>query len=101
MAATPRGHIERLPSGSYRVHVYGGTDPVTGKPRRIRVTGPDDATAAAALDRLLGEVDEERFPNRDAQALPALRPQRGRNAATRPAEPVHLWGAVREDRTPP
>ena len=30
MAATTRGHIERLPSGSYRVHVYGGTDPVTG-----------------------------------------------------------------------
>jgi len=31
MAATTRGHIEQLPSGSYRVHVYGGTDPVTGK----------------------------------------------------------------------
>jgi hypothetical protein len=49
MAATPRGHIEQLPSGSFRVHVYAGTDPVTGKPRRIRETCPDDATAAATL----------------------------------------------------
>lgn len=25
--ATTRGHIEQLPSGSFRVHVYAGTDP--------------------------------------------------------------------------
>jgi hypothetical protein len=25
------GHIERLPSGSYRVHVYAGTGPLTGR----------------------------------------------------------------------
>jgi len=72
MAAATRGHLERLPSGSYRVHAYGGTDPVTGKPRRIRVTCSDDATAAATLGRLLGEVDEERFPNRDATLGHAL-----------------------------
>ena len=28
MATTARGHIEQLPSGSFRVHVYAGTDPV-------------------------------------------------------------------------
>ena len=72
MAATPRGHIEQLPSGSFRVHVYGGTNPVTGKPRRIRVTCPDDATAAATLGRLLAEVDQERFPDRDATLGHAL-----------------------------
>jgi hypothetical protein len=27
MATAARGHIERLPSGSFRVHVYAGTDP--------------------------------------------------------------------------
>jgi hypothetical protein len=27
MATTARGHIEQLPSGSFRVHVYAGTDP--------------------------------------------------------------------------
>ena len=40
MANTARGHIERLPSGSFRVHVYAGTDPVTGRPRRLRETCP-------------------------------------------------------------
>lgn len=72
MAATTRGHIERLPSGWYRVHFYGGTDPVTGKPRRIKVTCPDDATAAATLGRLLAQVDQERFPDRDATLGHAL-----------------------------
>jgi hypothetical protein len=42
------------------VHVYAGTDPVTGKPRRIRETCPDDAAAATTLGRLLAEVDQER-----------------------------------------
>ena len=45
MANTARGHIEQLPSGSFRVHVYAGTDPVTGRQRRLRETCPDDATA--------------------------------------------------------
>jgi len=40
MAATARGHIEELPSGSFRVHVYAGTDPVTGKRRRIKPMKP-------------------------------------------------------------
>jgi hypothetical protein len=34
-ATTARSRIEQLPSGSFRVHVYAGTDPVTGKPRRL------------------------------------------------------------------
>ena len=52
MATTARGHIEQLPSGSFRVHVYAGTDPVTGKPR-LKQTCPDEASTAAALGRLL------------------------------------------------
>jgi len=66
MANTARGHIEQLPSGSFRVHVYAGTDPVTGRPRRLRETCPDDATAAATLGRLLNEADGGRFPDRAA-----------------------------------
>ena len=49
MANTVRGHIEQLPSGSFRVHVYAGTDPVTGRPRRLKETCPDEATAAAGI----------------------------------------------------
>jgi integrase len=62
MATTGRGHIEKLPSGPYRVHVYAGTDPVTGKPRRLKQTCPDEASAVAALGQLLGQADGDRFP---------------------------------------
>jgi hypothetical protein len=53
MVATQRGHIERLPSGSYRVHVYAGIDPVTHKPRRLKQTCPDEPSAVIALGTLL------------------------------------------------
>ena len=72
MATTARGHIEQLPSGSFRVNVYAGTDPVTGKPRRLRQTCPDEASAAAALGRLLAEADGDRFPDRHATLGQAL-----------------------------
>ena len=72
MANTVRGHIEQLASGSFRVHVYAGTDPVTRKPRRLRETCPDEAAAAAALGRLLNEADGGRFPNRAATLSQAL-----------------------------
>jgi len=54
------------------VHVYAGTDPVTGRPRRLRETSPDEATAAATLGRLLNEADGGRFPNRAATLGQAL-----------------------------
>jgi hypothetical protein len=66
MATTAKGHTERLPSGSYRVTVYAGTDPVTGKERRLlRDMTPDDRTTAIALGRLLREAEGPR-PERDA-----------------------------------
>jgi hypothetical protein len=66
MATTARGHIEQLPSGSFWVHGYAGTDPVTGKPRRLKQTCPDEASAAAALGKLLAQADGDHFPNREA-----------------------------------
>jgi integrase len=72
MATTARGHIEKLPDGSFRVHVYAGIDPVTGKPRRLKRTCPDEATAAAALGQLLGQADGDRFPDREATLGQAL-----------------------------
>ena len=72
MATTARGHIEQLPSGSFRVHVYAGTDPVTGRPRRLKQTCPDEASAAAALGRLLAQADSDHFPNRGATLGQAL-----------------------------
>ena len=72
MATTARGHIEKLPSGSFRVQVYAGTDPVTGKPRRLKQTCPDEASAAAALGKLLAQADGDHFPNREATLGQAL-----------------------------
>jgi hypothetical protein len=72
MATTFGGHIEKLPSGSFRVHVYAGIDPVTGKPRRLRQTCPDEAAAVAALGQLLGQADGGRFPDRGATLGQAL-----------------------------
>jgi hypothetical protein len=61
-----KGHIERLPSGSYRVKVYAGTDPVTGKERRLRETCPDETSATVAPGRLLKEAEGHVAPERDA-----------------------------------
>ena len=72
MARTTKGHIQRLPSGSFRVKVYAGTDPVTGKERLLRQTCPDEAAAHAALGRLLAEADGGRFPDRQATLGQAL-----------------------------
>jgi integrase len=60
MATVTKGHIERLPSGSLRVHVYAGIDPVTGKERRYKRTVKTEAQAAAELARLLRDIEAER-----------------------------------------
>ncbi len=51
MATVASGHIERLPSGSLRVRVYGGKDPVTGKERRYKRTVKTEAQAATVHRR--------------------------------------------------
>ena len=71
MAITAQSH-RAAPQRSFRVHVYAGTDPVTGKPRRLKQTCPDEASAAAALGKLLAQADGDRFPNREATLGQAL-----------------------------
>jgi len=54
MARGQTSHIERLPSGSWRVKVYAGTDPLTGREIRSARQGrqPDsDVTVAQLLDQ--------------------------------------------------
>jgi integrase len=58
----PRGHVRRLPSGSYQAIVYAGTDPITGEERRLRETSPTYGEAEQALTRLQSQVDEDRHP---------------------------------------
>ncbi len=50
------GHIEQLPSGSYRAHVYAGADPLTGKAIYLRGTAKTAGQAQIELGRLLDQA---------------------------------------------
>jgi hypothetical protein len=56
MARGPAGHIERLPSGSWRVKVYAGTDPLTGREIRLRKTCKTERAAQIELGKLLEQA---------------------------------------------
>jgi integrase len=65
MAGPPsrsRGHIETLPSGSFRARVYAGIDPLTGKRRYLVETATSKEAAKRALTKLQRQVDEDRHP---------------------------------------
>jgi len=64
-AGRTRGHIESLPSGSFRAVVYAGADPLTRKPRYRRETHKSYDGAQVALTRLQSQVDEDRHPRAD------------------------------------
>jgi integrase len=65
-----RGEIETLPSGSLRVKVYSGIDPVTKKKHYLTETVPAGPTAyreaEKARTRFLSQVDEKRNPKTKA-----------------------------------
>jgi len=65
-----RGEVEELPSGSLRVRVYVGIDPVSKKKHFLTETVPAGPKAAATAEkvrtRLLGQVDERRAPRTNA-----------------------------------
>ncbi|HKR52624.1 MAG TPA: site-specific integrase, partial [Pseudonocardiaceae bacterium] len=58
----PRGHIAKLPSGSWRAVVYAGTDPLTGRQRQLRETAKTYEGAKIALTKLQREVDQDQHP---------------------------------------
>jgi integrase len=65
MAKSPSGHIEQLPSASWRVKVYAGTDPLTGKEIRLRKTCKTERAAQIELGKLLEQADAGRQPETD------------------------------------
>ena len=69
-ARRSKGGIEELPSGSFRVYVYAGTDPVTKRKHYLRElvpAGPGAAHEAEKVLRRLGnQVDERRHPRTNA-----------------------------------
>ena len=50
------GHIDRLPSRSWRAKVYAGTDPVTGREIRFRKTCKTEWAAQIELGKLLAQA---------------------------------------------
>ena len=66
MPRVTKGHNEQLPSGSFRVHVYAGTDPLTRRPIRLKATVGTEQQAHIELGRLLKEASEGRTPESDA-----------------------------------
>jgi integrase len=65
-----RGEIEALPSGSYRVRVYAGLDPLTKRRHYLTEVVPAGPKAAKQAEkvrtRLLSEVDDQRSARTNA-----------------------------------
>ncbi len=61
-----KGYIEQLPSGSFRVSVYAGTDPLTRREIRLKSTVKIGQQARIELGRLLKEASEGRTPESGA-----------------------------------
>lgn len=60
------GRIEQLPSGSWRVKVYGETDPLTGREIRLRKTCKTERAAQIELGKLLEQASAGRQPETNA-----------------------------------
>ena len=72
MAATPSGHIAQLPSGSYRVEVNLGTDPITRRRIRLRETCKDLVSAQIMLGKLLAQAQSGKEPESGATVAQLL-----------------------------
>ena len=72
MPRVAKGHIEQLPSGSFRVSVYAGTDPLTRRAIRLKSTVSTEQQAHVELGRLLKEASEGRTPESDATVAKLL-----------------------------
>ena len=88
MAGTPSGHIEQLPSGSWRAKVYAGTDPLIGREIRFRKICKTERATQIELGKLLAMAQAGRQPDSGVTVAP---PAPGRSAPPGrrpPAEPV-------------
>jgi integrase len=66
MATARGGYIQQLPSGSFRVSVHAGTDPLTGRQIRLRKTCKTKRAAQIELGKLLEQATAGRQPETDA-----------------------------------
>jgi len=66
MAKATGGYIQQLPSGSFRVSVYAGTDPLTGRQIRLRKTCKTERAAQIELGKLLEQAAAGSQPETNA-----------------------------------
>jgi len=66
MPRVAKGYIEQLPSGSFRISVYAGIDPLTRRAIRLKATAKTEQQAQIELGRLLKEASEGRTPESNA-----------------------------------
>ncbi|MFZ0163293.1 MAG: hypothetical protein WAL12_06890, partial [Trebonia sp.] len=88
MTYVPSGHIEQLPSGSWRAKVYAGKDPLTGRELRFRKTRKTEVEAQIELGRLLELARAGRNPDSGvtvAELLDAYVPVAGWDVSTEEA----------------
>ena len=55
-SVSAKGHREQLPSGSFRVSVYAGTDPLTRRPIRLKSAVKTEQQAQIKLCELLKDA---------------------------------------------
>jgi len=101
--------MEQLPSGSFRVSVYVGTDPLTRRQSRRKATAKTEQQAHIELGRLLKEAAEGRTPESAATVAKLLDESaaiapwtclRGRPTRDSSAAPSSLlWGTWRYGRS--
>jgi hypothetical protein len=72
MPRVAKGYIEQLPSGSFRVSAYVGTDPITRRQIRLKATVKTEQQAQIELGRLLKDASEGRTPESDATVAKLL-----------------------------
>jgi hypothetical protein len=62
MTYAPSGHVEQLPSGSWRAKVYASKEPLTGREIQFRKTRGTEVEAQIELGRLLELARSGREP---------------------------------------
>jgi len=94
--ATARGgYFQQLPSGSFRVSVYAGTDPLTGQQIRLRKTCKTERAAQIELGRLLEQAWVGRQPETGAtvaQLMDRYAEVADWDLSTRKANEVYIRG---------
>jgi integrase len=66
MPRVAKGHVEQLPSGSWRARVYAGVDPITQREIRLKATAKTEQQAYIELGWLLKQASEGRTPESGA-----------------------------------